>query len=184
MSAEIICDGCGKRAPMVPISRACRSATRPAGRFAPRQTYHATGCPNAPKPAEPQQGSEESIEPVTELEAEKMHEHLGTYIQNARAGKRSLREVARDMNVSHTFLFAVERGIKPLPESRWAALARAVPDITVEGLRAAAQADLARQKTGITSTQFDDLNQALARRRDGMDTATYRRLMKLLKSDE
>ena len=42
-----------------------------AGRFAPRQTYHATGCPNAPKPAEPQQGSEESIEPVTELEAEK-----------------------------------------------------------------------------------------------------------------
>lgn len=111
----------------------------------------------------------------------RLHEHLGTYIQNARAGKRSLRAVAQDMNVSHTFLFAVERGIKPLPESRWAALARAVPDITVEGLRAAAQADLARQKTlGITSTQFDDLNQALARRRDGMDTATYRRLMKLL----
>jgi len=112
---------------------------------------------------------------------------FGDYIQSHRvAAELSLRAVAAVMGLSHVFLGEVERGRKTLPESRWAALVRAIPSLSLKGLREAAAADLKAQGSlQMTTFDYKNLNDALARRiaGQGLDEATYKRIMKLIGSE-
>lgn len=65
---------------------------------------------------------------------------FGVYLRDARtADKKSLREVADELGITHVYLGEIERGRRrSLPEKYWERLTEVVPSITMEGLQAAA----------------------------------------------
>lgn len=60
---------------------------------------------------------------------------FGSYLRAMRlqAGL-SLRDVARDLGVSHVYWSEVERGVRGLARERWDALMRLLPDVDAEQL--------------------------------------------------
>jgi len=68
-----------------------------------------------------------------------MPETIGRYIARARkAAGLTLRAVAEKMGVSVPFLHDVENDRRKMTSARWAALAAALPGVTVRGLAEAA----------------------------------------------
>jgi transcriptional regulator with XRE-family HTH domain len=65
---------------------------------------------------------------------------FGAYLRDARtADKKSLREVADALGITHVYLGEIERGRRrSLPEKYWGRLAEVVPSITMERLQAVA----------------------------------------------
>lgn len=112
---------------------------------------------------------------------------IGTYIRDARvAANISLRQVARAVGLSPTFLGEIERGIRPtLSRKHWQALICAVPSLTYEGLERATtrpmQLDIKE-----APPQYQDLTYALARRIEKRDLSAddFAKLFEMLKKDD
>ncbi len=76
---------------------------------------------------------------------------FGLYLREKRiAAKKSLREVAKALGISHVYLGEVERGRRRvLPEHHWDALMRAVPGTTKADLRRLAAQSEALDPVGL-----------------------------------
>lgn len=68
---------------------------------------------------------------------------FGKYLREKRtAAGLSLRDVAASADIHFVTLGEVERGVRPrLAETRWRALVKAIPGVTIEGLRSAMSED-------------------------------------------
>lgn len=108
---------------------------------------------------------------------------FGTYLRARRlAAKKSLREVADAVGVSHVYLGEVERGdSSPMREDRWPALVRAIPGVTLEDLRRHTQLTKPVQLSiGDAPPKYQELTLALARRIENRDLSDAQ-LTKILK---
>jgi transcriptional regulator with XRE-family HTH domain len=92
---------------------------------------------------------------------------FGAYLRTKRikAGL-SLREVARELNVSHVYLGEVERGVRgPLKRERWEDVIRLIPGTSLEDLEHHARTDRPIQlDLRDVPPEYQDLGLALARR--------------------
>jgi transcriptional regulator with XRE-family HTH domain len=97
---------------------------------------------------------------------------FGRYIRDQRMKERkSLREVAGELGVSHVYLAEVERGVRgPLTRERWPVFVKAVPSATMQGLERAAVTTRPLQiSLEDAPPQYRDLALALARRIEKQD---------------
>jgi len=114
---------------------------------------------------------------------------FGSYLRASRVeARRSLREVADAIGISHVYLGEVERGVRgPLMESHWDGLLAAIPGLTRAELKRTAQMSRALEIDLSTApARYQDLAIALARRfkRRDLSDAELSRLLKVLKPDE
>jgi transcriptional regulator with XRE-family HTH domain len=92
---------------------------------------------------------------------------FGRYIRQQRnEAKRSLREVAEELRVSHVYLGEVERGVRgPLKKEHWPLLAKAIPRISLKKLKEyAEQSKPVQMNLNNAEPSYRNLALALARR--------------------
>ena len=115
--------------------------------------------------------------------------HFGAYLRRMRvASRRSLRDVAGALGISHVYLGEVERGVRgPLRPEHWDALLKAIPGMTrLELERSAAASRPLAMDISDAPPRYQDLAMALARRLKNRDLtgAQISRLLKVLESDD
>jgi transcriptional regulator with XRE-family HTH domain len=111
---------------------------------------------------------------------------FGRYLRAKRVeAKLSVRGVAKLLGISHVYLGEVERGERgPLDQKYWPMLIRHVPGLSKEGLlRAAATSRPIQLDIADSSTPYQDLAVALARRidREDLDAEDVKKILRLLK---
>ena len=92
---------------------------------------------------------------------------FGSYIKDKRieTGK-SLRQLGQELELSASYLSEVERGIRPqLKRTRWEALVKAIPSITIEELELrCASSRVLRRELAMIPDQYRHIAIALVRR--------------------
>jgi transcriptional regulator with XRE-family HTH domain len=92
---------------------------------------------------------------------------FGSFLRAARVkAKKSAREVAEAIGVSHVFYGEVERGTRPpFKQDRWPAVVEAIPGLTLEDLEHyAARSKPVQLSIKDAPPRYQDLSLALARR--------------------
>ena len=114
---------------------------------------------------------------------------FGAYLRMKRikAGL-SLREVARELNISHVYLGEVERGVRgPLKRERWKDILRLIPGISLEELERHARTDRPIQlDLRDAPPEYQDLGLALVRwiKEQNLSDRDLRRLKRFLDGEE
>lgn len=114
---------------------------------------------------------------------------FGHYIRDERVkSKKSLREVAEALGVTHVYLGQVERGVRRvLPEAYWPALMRVVPSITRDRLLDEAERSKKVEIDMVgASREQQDFTLEFARRMasSDLDQAKMRKLLKVLYGED
>ena len=114
---------------------------------------------------------------------------FGAYVREMREkARRSLREIANQLNVSHVYLGEVERGVRgPMDKKHWPKLMKAIPGLTEQNLADTAKLSRPyRFNIPEDRPKYKDLTLAFARRIEDADLSDreIERMLSMLRRKE